>query len=408
METVFIRNTRSLALLGIYRYIFLDLRSKKLYIDFDLFFLVYPSCIGKAAKGIPLKIAVSADLHLKTRKSHPERFHALENILQQMIGQKIDSIVIAGDLFDKETRNYAEFESLCRSKDCRHVQFHIVPGNHDTGIGKKAIAAENVTMYSEPELKLFDLMSLPILFLPYQKDKTMGEEIASFASELPAQKWILVGHGDWVEGMRESNPLEPGVFMPLTRTDVERFRPARVLLGHVHKPTDRNGIHYAGSPCACDVTETGRRRFLIVDTETATVVSKTVDADVLYFDESLIVYPVEDEERHVKDLVKTMIQKWDVSEEEKKRVRLRLKVSGYTADKTRLRKVVLDALAGIPFYKGEEPDIADVSQSDDIERAEITKRVSEKISNLDWSDTEREPNKEHILLEALRTIYGEK
>ncbi|MFH1943257.1 MAG: metallophosphoesterase [bacterium] len=355
-----------------------------------------------------MKIAVTADLHLTSHKDHPERFHALENILQQMLGEGIDSIVIAGDLFDVETRNYAEFESLCRGKDYRHIQFHIVPGNHDTGIDKKVIAAENVTIYSEPELKHFDLMSLPILFLPCWKDKTMGELIASYASELTLQKWILVGHGDWVEGMRESNPLEPGVFMPLTRADVEQFQPAQVLLGHIHKPTDTSTIHYAGSPCPLNITETGKRRFLIIDIESGAITSKTMNTDFVFFDETLIVYPIEDEEQHVRDLIKAMIEEWGLSEEDKKKVRLRLKVNGYTADKTRFRNVLLDSLAGVPFYKDEEPDITEVSQSEDIERAEITKRVSEKIANLDWPDTEQEPRKDQILLEALRVIYGEK
>ena len=353
-----------------------------------------------------MKIAVTADLHLTSRKDHPERYHALENILQQMVKDQIRVMIIAGDLFHESSRNYSEYENLCKDANYKHIQFHIIPGNHDPRINNKVIAAENVTIYSEPELKSFDLISLPLLFLPYKKDKTMGESIAAFASELSTDEWVLIGHGDWVEGMRESNPLEPGVYMPLTRTDVESFKPTRVVLGHIHKPMDRERVHYPGSPCGLNITETGKRRFLIIDSESGSVTPPAVDTDVIFFDESIIIFPVEDEQAYLRDQVALRMEKWGIDESEKSKVRVRVKVSGYTSDKRELMKTLEECFEGVSFYQNEEPDISGVSVSEDVERAEIAQRVSNRIEELDWPESEEEPRKDQMLIEALKVIYG--
>jgi metallophosphoesterase superfamily enzyme len=59
-------------------------------------------------------IAVTADVHLGIRDDHPERYSALENIFKQIEAENIKTLLIAGDLFDKDFRNYSEFEKLCR------------------------------------------------------------------------------------------------------------------------------------------------------------------------------------------------------------------------------------------------------------------------------------------------------
>ncbi|MCH7491211.1 MAG: metallophosphoesterase, partial [Gemmatimonadetes bacterium] len=61
-----------------------------------------------------MRISVTADVHLRTRAEHSERYNALENIFQQTITAGIEKLLIAGDLFDKDFQNYSEFEHLCK------------------------------------------------------------------------------------------------------------------------------------------------------------------------------------------------------------------------------------------------------------------------------------------------------
>ena len=358
-------------------------------------------------KGTPLKIAVTADLHLSAFNAHPERYRALENILHQMIKNGIYTLIIAGDLFHESTHNYSEFEALCKREEYKNLHLIIIPGNHDSLLTNKLIAADNIEVVSEQVIKTFDSAGTKFLFLPYRREKTMGEVIAGFGNEFLDTEWVLIGHGDWMGSMYQPNPLEPGTYMPLSRTDIERFKPSRVILGHIHKPLDIGIIHYPGSPCPLDITETGKRRFLIVDSKDCSVISQPLDSDFIFFDESLVIIPTKDEEKYLKDQINAKMRKWGIKQSEKSKVILRIKVRGYTSDKRRLMEILKDSFREFNFYQDGEPDISDVYTSDDIDRAEIANRVSKEIEKLEWIKSPEEPSKEEILLEALRIIYGD-
>ena len=60
-----------------------------------------------------MRIAFTADLHLTAGETYPERYEALENIFEQMVEGGLGLLIIAGDLFDETSRNYAEFDKLC-------------------------------------------------------------------------------------------------------------------------------------------------------------------------------------------------------------------------------------------------------------------------------------------------------
>lgn len=354
-----------------------------------------------------MKIGITADLHLDSAKKHPERFHAAENIFQQCIDINIQHLIVAGDLFQAESRNYAEFDKLISNPSYKNLHLWIIPGNHDSGLKNTSLTAKNATVFHQPEIHQFsDLMSYPFLMIPYDKKTSIGQVIASHADDLQADKWILIGHGDWIEGMHEPNPLEPGVYMPLTRSDLEQYNPKQVILGHIHKPTDVRNVHYPGSPCPLHINETGKRRFIVLDTENGTIESKTVKSDILYFNESFIALPLEDEFNHIEKQIKKQINLWNITREDYSKVRVRVRVSGYSTDKRKLIGIVKSGFQDFSFYD-EGPDLQNVSDSSDVEKAEIAHRVSDLIENMDLSLMDIVPEKNAILLEALQTIYGD-
>ena len=73
-----------------------------------------------------MKIAITADIHLKTNKEYPERLNALKNILDQLVDESIASLIIAGDLFDLESQNYSLFDELCRQNEYSNIEFYIM------------------------------------------------------------------------------------------------------------------------------------------------------------------------------------------------------------------------------------------------------------------------------------------
>ncbi len=349
-----------------------------------------------------MKIAFTADLHLTTGQMYPERYQALENIFQQLVDEGINTLVVAGDLFDETSRNYAEFDRLCtKYKD---IKVLVVPGNHDSLLNQQEVTAVNLEIYSEPKLKNFGENSPTFLFLPFKKGRTMGEFISGFAADLPENNWVLIGHGDWAEGY-EPNPFEPGVYMPLTRSDLENFKPAQVFLGHIHKAMDRGKVHYIGSPCGLDIRETGRRRFLIFDTDTGKNESRKVDSKVIFFNETFVVLPVDNEMNYIKKQITERIEGWGLEQSERAKTQIKVKFYGYSSDKRRLMEIIKESFHVFNFYKNWEPDLSEVSVADDVNRAEISNRVSAWIEKLNWNKTNNHPSKELILLQALKVIY---
>jgi len=351
-----------------------------------------------------MKIAITADVHLHSKEAYSERYNALVNILDQMITDKIKILVIAGDLFDKESQNYSEFDELCKLEKYSEIKFYIIPGNHDSGIESKYFTSNNVQIFNKPKILQLGEPPLNFFFLPYVLDKSMGEIIAEYKNNLPEQ-WVLISHGDYLSGIRTPNPYEPGIYMPLSRTDIELFNPIKVILGHIHKKMVIGRVYYTGSPCGLNINEIGKRSFLIVDTNNLDIATKIVDTDYIFFNETLIALPTIKEFDYIKNKISDMIKKWEISESDIPNVKIRLKVKGYTSNKKQLLSVIKDSFTNFAFYEGEEPDLTEVSIFNEPERIQIVEQVKEKIEKLKLDD--EIIKKEDILEQVLHIILKE-
>lgn len=349
-----------------------------------------------------MRIAITADVHLASKKTHPERYNAFIDILEKVSKQKIEHLIIAGDLFDAAYNNYAEFDRI--ASQYKQIKMHIIPGNHDQDIDSKVITSKNIEVYTKPIIKNIDLK---FLFLPYDNNVVMGKAIASNADSLKPNQWILVGHGDWESGMKASNPLEPGVYMPLSQRDINAYKPAHTFLGHIHKPTDEELLCYPGSPCGLDINETGKRRFLIFDTKDLSVLSKPIETDFIFFNETFSILPLDDEESYIKKQIKQRVKGWEITSKEIPNVRIRVKIRGYSTDKRKLKEVVDEEFKDYMFYDDEIVDLSNVFKSANIEREEISRRVATRIEQLNWPQEPYQPSHDDILFHALKTIYGD-
>ena len=350
-----------------------------------------------------MKVAITADLHLTDRETYPERYHALEDILSQMDALEIEHLIIAGDLFDASRQNFGGFETLCKSHP--QVSFHIIPGNHDPDISGTKIVGSNIHIYDTIHLDSIDDSETPFLFLPYEKGVTMGEHLEQASDRLEPRGWILVAHGDWSEGMKTTNPYEPGVYMPLTSKDIERYKPQRVFLGHIHAPFDSGRVHYTGSPCGLDISETGRRRFLVYDTQSDELQVHHVNTDFIFFNEFFAMIPAENEQAYIRSLVEERIDTWQLDDNERSRASLRVAVGGYCMDRDGLLMELNKAFEGYKYYGDAGPDISQVSISADPDRMHIAERVKARIDALDWPQGPDEPVQTAVLVAALDVIY---
>lgn len=353
-----------------------------------------------------MKIAVTADVHLKTKERSPERWNTLSNILDKMLSEDIKTLIIAGDLFDKESQNYSEFDQFCKNTKytSNQIKFYIIPGNHDPSIKQQYFTSSNIRVLSKPEIIESEEPAVTLLFIPYLTTKSMGEVIAEYKKNLP-KLWILIGHGDYTAGLRDLNPYEPGIYMPLTRNDIQYYNPAKIILGHIHKKINLGKVYYPGSPCGLDINETGKRSFLIVNTDTLEVVEKVIDTDYIFFNETLISLPTVNEFEYIERKIQEMVKKWNITKNEAPKVRVRLKIKGYTSDKNKLLEMTKKTLKDFTFYNYEEPDLTEVSIFNDPERIAIVEELIDEIEKMEWDN--KITSKEDILGEALHIILKE-
>ncbi len=348
-----------------------------------------------------MRIAITADLHLATRKEHPERYNALENILNQIDGQNIETLLIAGDLFNKDFQNYAEFESLC--KKYPKIQIHIIPGNHDVVISEKDIVGSNIHVYTAPTAVAFDTTTF--LFIPYREKAKMSEQIGILEEEVRGKDWVLISHGDYYGGTKELNPDDPETYMPLSRDNIATFRPRCVFLGHIHKGNKFDNVYYPGSPCGLDISETAKRRFLIYDTLEG-LVEQPVATDVIYFDESFFIVPSDSEVPLLEQEIAQRIKSWNLDPTDYSNVIVRVQARGYATDRNAIFQTLKKGFDRFKYYN-EEPLIGDLYKSSKPQLDEIAGRVMKLIDEqLEWDFGGDEPDQELVKIEALKVIHG--
>jgi len=348
-----------------------------------------------------MRIAITADLHLTTRKEHPERYNALENILTQIDGQGIKTLLIAGDLFNKDFQNYAEFESLC--KKYPKIQIHIIPGNHDFGISEKDIVGPNIHIYTAPTAVTLD--TTQFLFIPYREKTKMSEQIGMLEEEIRGKDWVLISHGDYYGGTKELNPDDPETYMPLSRGNIETFRPRYAFLGHIHKGNKFDNVCYPGSPCGLDISETAKRRFFIYDTLEG-LVEQPVATDVIYFDESFFIVPSDNEVPLLEQAIEQRIKSWDLDPTDYSNVIMRVQARGYTSDRNAIFQALKKGFDWFKYYN-EGPLIDDLYKSSNPQLDEIAGRVMKLVDEqLMWDFGGDEPDRELVKINALKVIYG--
>ena len=352
-----------------------------------------------------MKIAFTADNHLTTLEKHPERFQALADIYRQCAEQQVQLLIIAGDLFDQSLANYSDFENIYQKSRQDDLKTIVIPGNHDHNLQGEALAGEGLSVYTEPTLRPLN-DSRQILFLPYRDNQTMGEGIAPYAEDLTNQRWILVSHGDWSAGQKSPDPYERGVYMPLTVPDIQHYQPELVFLGHIHLPQDNGKVYYPGSPCPLDITETGMRRFIILDTQKGVVTSHTVGSPLIFFDESFLIIPGENELERLRLDILSRIESWDLPGKWIDRVQVRVQIYGSSASsRDDIKSLVESCFSPYRFYQDQPPNLENLVFSLDEDKAEIAMQIQQWVDALDWEEGETRPDKSQILYEALKTIY---
>ncbi len=208
----------------------------------------------------------TGDVHLglqfKSRKfdSNRRRFelwHTFEKIVNKAIDDKVDFLLIAGDLFEEGYFSLKDIKRLhsILSK-AEEVEILISTGNHDT-LNKNSLYhsvqwPENVSIFGTEGVEKRDFPHKNTVVYGYSWPKgEMDEDIFKGFKGLDEGKTnILLIHGDAITKDNRYLPLDSNYLLNLGFD--------YIALGHIHKPTIiSERIAYCGSPEPLDFGETG-------------------------------------------------------------------------------------------------------------------------------------------------------
>ncbi|NLH38986.1 MAG: hypothetical protein GX445_02865 [Elusimicrobia bacterium] len=331
-----------------------------------------------------MKIAITADNHLKTYKETPERYKAVVDIFEKCLSNGVDYLIMAGDVFDSTNSNdskYGDFSRIC--KDHSNLNLIIFAGNHDPDLKQIFFTADNIEVIEKPLIKTFD--GIQFLFIPYDGTKTMHTAISEFMGDKKIDsRWVLVGHSDYVSG-GVTNGYDYGTYMPLFAKTISLYNFSKVFLGHIHKPSTIGSVLYPGSPYPLNINETDKRGFIVYDISTDRFERMPVETDVIYFDEEFLNFPVDNETDYIKKQIDDVIKGWDISGDNLKKVYMRISIKGFSKNLKELKNEVQKHLQsyGIKLYEDINLNNLKILSNPDDERILLLNKVMDKVKKLD-------------------------
>jgi DNA repair exonuclease SbcCD nuclease subunit len=341
---------------------------------------------------------------LKSKNETPERYGALEKIVDYLKRENIKDLIIAGDLFDKDFNNYSDFENICRTN--QEINFYIILGNHDTGLEQRHFSSPNIEIFREITIKKFE--NIQCLFLPYQMSGTMDEILINyFNNHEISDRLVLISHGDYINVNKSINEYEKGYYMPLSNNIINDLKPLLVFLGHIHKANNNDIVYYPGSPYPLDINETGKRKFLIYDTNNYKPEYVYLDLDRINMVEELLIIPNETEIEDAINKLDEIINNWNLNDSELEKVVLRLILKGFTNDKNALVQNITHHLDNkkIKLYDNNVPLDNKLNIVKDANREFLMNDVLNRINNL--TETFDYSEKEDIIEQALNLIFND-
>lgn len=237
-----------------------------------------------------MKILHAADLHIDSPLRGLTRYEgapvkemqlaarrATENLVQAAIDHAVDVVVIAGDVFDGDWKDYGTglfwMRQLGQLNDHR-IPVVIVAGNHDfaSEFGKRLTLPDNATQLSakEPESKRFDDLDLVVIGQGYGSKSVPNDLAAGFPLGDPGLFTLGLLHTS-LDGRPGHAPYAP------TSLDTLRGRGYQYwALGHVHKREvvlDDPWVVFPGNLQGRHARETGSKGASLVTVENGEVKS---------------------------------------------------------------------------------------------------------------------------------------
>lgn len=228
-----------------------------------------------------MKIIHFADLHIGSKfERMPEDIknelntklrNALTKIIEYSKENNITTILMSGDIFDKNSvimKDKKFFYDTIRTNS--EIDFYYIKGNHDSSSKYN----DNIgNLHTFNEIKSYIKDNIRIIGYELSDNNESLYNVAPFTTD---KFNIMMLHGD-IKNKKDSNYID---LKKLQNKNINYF-----ALGHIHKREEgvvgESKYAYPGCVLGRGFDETGEKGFLVLDTETNTIVFYDL-ADILF------------------------------------------------------------------------------------------------------------------------------
>ena len=223
-----------------------------------------------------IKIAHCADLHIGSQccgigNKGETRKHEIKNTFLKILDvchrEKVELLLIAGDLFDDVNLSSADVQDVKNALSKASFKVAISPGNHDPFTTDSPYASQwpgNTVIFKNNKIECVELDDLKVRLWGFAFKGSYEKQ--NFLKNVQVEKSdsvidICVMHGN-------ISSSDEDVYCPVKICDIEKSRMDYIALGHVHKRSDicRAGetfYAYPGCPDGRGFDETGDKGFYI-------------------------------------------------------------------------------------------------------------------------------------------------
>lgn len=149
------------------------------------------------------------------------RFTAVERLARLATEERVDAVLVAGDIFDAQTLSERTLHRTFQALAGFSGPWIMIPGNHDAALAEsiwthaRRIGAipDNVHLLVAPEVTLFDEIGVAILPAPLTQRQTHRDLTAWFDEAETPPELVRIGlahgsvEGQLAEGIDASNPI---------------------------------------------------------------------------------------------------------------------------------------------------------------------------------------------------------
>lgn len=237
-----------------------------------------------------MRILHTSDWHLGKRlfklDRSPEHELFLNWLVETLISEKIDLLLIAGDIFDTPTPPHQSLETfynfLHRISVETNVETMIIAGNHDSGLlleaPSKILFPHRVKVWGKLSDKVDDhwltIKNIDLCAIPFFRSYELlphgeGDALVALGNYLKRERTrpqVLMLHH--LAGIYEASGSEQVISLSgvdsIPSDILKSFD--YVALGHIHKPQKISGTcFYSGSPIPLRFSETAKKSVVIID-----------------------------------------------------------------------------------------------------------------------------------------------